>query len=113
FVHVGLLHIAVNAFALGSIGPLAEGLWGRWRFLLVYFGGGLAGAGAAMAVKPDVALAGASAAVWGVLASVVAWLALFASHFPADLVAELGRRLAVAIGVNVLVSLAPGVSWEA
>jgi membrane associated rhomboid family serine protease len=65
-----------------------------------------------MAVRPDAALAGASGAVWGVLASVVAWFILFGSHFPEEHVAELGRRLGFAVVVNVLVSLAPGVSWE-
>jgi len=113
FVHIGLLHIAVNLYALASIGPLAEGLWGRWRFLLVFFGAGLAGAAGAMAVRPDVALAGASAAVWGVLASVAAWLVLFGNHFPPENVAELARRLGYAVAVNALISLAPGVSWEA
>ncbi|HEY2784129.1 MAG TPA: rhomboid family intramembrane serine protease, partial [Fimbriiglobus sp.] len=63
FVHIGLLHIAVNLFALLSIGPVAEGLWGRWRFALVFFGSGFAGACVAMAVRPDSALAGASGAV--------------------------------------------------
>ncbi len=113
FVHIGLIHIAVNLYALISIGPVAEGLWGRWRFLFVFFGGGLAGAGLAMAIRPESALAGASGAVWGVLASVVAWLALFASHFPPDLVTDLARRLGIALGINALISFAPGVSWEA
>jgi membrane associated rhomboid family serine protease len=113
FVHIGLLHFAVNVFALVAVGPVAEGLWGRWRFLLVFFGGGIAGATVAMAVRPDAVLAGASGAVWGVLASVVAWLALFARHFPPDLVAELARRLGLSLAVNALISFAPGVSWEA
>jgi membrane associated rhomboid family serine protease len=113
FVHIGLLHFAVNLFALVAVGPVAEGLWGRWRFLLVFFGGGIAGAAVAMAVRPDAILAGASGAVWGVLASVVAWLALFARHFPPDLVAELARRLGLSLAVNALISFAPGVSWEA
>lgn len=113
FVHIGLVHIAVNLFALLSVGPRAEALWGRWRFLLIYFGGGLAGAVVAMASRPDTALAGASGAVWAVLASVVAWLTVFGSHFPPELLADLGRRLGIAVAVNVLISLAPGVSWEA
>ena len=59
-VHVGGLHLAVNMFALESIGSVAEGLWGRWRFAGLYLLAGLGGACCAMALQPIPGMAGAS-----------------------------------------------------
>lgn len=112
FVHVGVLHLLVNLFALGMMGPLAELLWGRKRLLVIYALSGLAGSCLAMAHRPDVLLAGASGAIWGVLASLLAWLLLFRSHLPPDVAADWARRLGVVFVLNAGVSLLPGVSWE-
>ena len=119
FVHVGLLHLFVNMFALGMTGSLAEVLWGRRRLALIYALSGLAGNCLAMGLHPEtetghpVLLAGASGAVWGLLASVVAWLLLFREHLPPALVADWSRRLSLMVVLNVGLSLIPGISWEA
>ena len=65
FVHAGGLHILLNAVALGSLGPVAEGMWGRWRFAIIYGGSGLVGACFAMLLRPEGTLAGASGAICG------------------------------------------------
>lgn len=111
-VHVGGLHLAVNMFALASIGSVAEGLWGRWRFAGLYLLAGLAGACCAMALQPMALTAGASGAVWGVMMAVVAWLVRYREHLPPEDVASWLRRLALVIGVNALVSFVPGISWQ-
>jgi membrane associated rhomboid family serine protease len=112
FVHVGGLHLVVNMFALASIGPVAEGLWGRWRFAGLYLLAGLAGACLAVALQPAAGLAGASGAIWGVMLAVVTWLVRYREHLSGEVVAAWLRRLAVVIGINALVSLAPGISWQ-
>jgi membrane associated rhomboid family serine protease len=119
FVHVGVLHLLGNMFALGMMGPLAELLWGRGRMLVIYAVSGLAGSCLAMAVHPlgetgaPVLLAGASGAIWGVLGSLVAWVLLFRPYLPAEVAADLSRRLMVVVVLNVGVSLLPDISWEA
>jgi membrane associated rhomboid family serine protease len=113
FVHAGGVHLVLNLYALGVIGPVAEGLWGRWRFALIYAWAGLAGNCLAMAVHPDVLVAGASGAVWGVMAAVGAWVALHREHLPPELVLGWARTLWVVLLVNIVVSFAPRVSWEA
>jgi rhomboid protease GluP len=42
FLHIGLLHLVSNSYALTMVGPLAERLFGSARFALIYL---LAGAG--------------------------------------------------------------------
>jgi len=43
FLHFGLLHIAINLWALWDGGQLAERMYGPARFALIYFASGLFG----------------------------------------------------------------------
>lgn len=120
FVHVGVLHLAVNMFSLGSVGPVAEWVWGRRRVFVVYILSGLAGSCLAMSlhpVNPDTGapliLAGASGAIWGVATSLLAWLLLRRHILGPEVASQWARRLAPAFFLNVAVSFLPGISWEA
>ncbi len=113
FVHIGLLHLLGNMFALAMMGPLAELVWGRMRLVIIYFVSGLAGSALAMAIHPNSLLAGASGAIWGIQMSLFAWLFTFRRHLPPDLAADWFRRLGVVFVLNAGVSFLPGVSWEA
>lgn len=120
FVHVGLVHLIVNLFALGTAGPVVELVWGRWRLFVIYVLSGLAGSCLAMTLRPIsadtgavVVLAGASGAIWGVMTSLLAWLLLFRKSLRPDVASFWFRRLIPALVLNAGVSLLPGVSWEA
>ena len=112
FVHVGLLHLVGNLFALALLGPVAEGLWGRWRFALLFLLTGLAATCTAAALNPTVLVAGATGSIWGVQIAVITWLIRYREHLPASSIAEWTRRLIMVLGVNVVISLTPGVCWE-
>lgn len=43
FIHIGLLHLASNSYALVVIGPLVERLYGSARFALIYLLSGVGG----------------------------------------------------------------------
>ena len=43
FIHIGLIHLFFNSYALMFIGPLLEDLLGRERFLVIYISTGAAG----------------------------------------------------------------------
>jgi len=66
FVHIGLLHIALNMYCLWSLGPLAERLFGPWKFLLLYLLSGVGGNIASVALHPTIVAAGASGAIFGI-----------------------------------------------
>jgi membrane associated rhomboid family serine protease len=76
FLHGGLFHVASNMLYLWIFGDNVEDTLGRGRFLLLYFGSGVAAALAQTVVNPtsSVPMIGASGAVSGVLG---AYLALF------------------------------------
>lgn len=68
FLHGNLFHLMVNMVALWFTGPLLEELLGGWRYLLLYFGGILAGGALQTAASPgSVDLVGASGAVCALL----------------------------------------------
>ncbi|MBA4064589.1 MAG: hypothetical protein C0501_12925 [Isosphaera sp.] len=112
FVHFGGVHLLANLFALAMMGPLAELLWGRKRLAVIYAVSGLGGACLAMANRPEVLLAGASGAIWGVLTSLLAWVLLFRNRLPEDTARDWSRRLWVVLLLNAGLSFLPGLSWE-
>jgi len=72
-LHGGLLHWAFNSWALWAFGPTLEGLLGRARFLALYVGAGLVGAGASFAFNQTTLGVGASGAIFGLLGALVAY----------------------------------------
>jgi rhomboid protease GluP len=73
FLHGGLVHLALNGWALFQLGALLETLMGSSRMLLVYFVTGIAGslASATFTQQPSV---GASGAIFGLLGALIAYL---------------------------------------
>jgi rhomboid protease GluP len=77
FLHLGLLHLAVNCWALYQLGSLLEGL-GSARLALVFLVSGLAGSLASVVFTlagTNGVSAGASGAIFGILGALIAFLA--------------------------------------
>jgi membrane associated rhomboid family serine protease len=113
FVHFGLIHLAMNMYALWVLGPMLERMWGRWRFLLLYLVSGLGGSCAVVVTNPGVLLAGASGALCGILASMATWVFLNRPYLPAGMAADWMRRILTNAILIVFISLIPGVSGAA
>ena len=86
FVHLNLLHLLVNLWALWNVGRLAERLYGSAVFVFLYFASGLLGSLASIAWEPANASAGASGAIFGILGSHLAFLAHRESGIPRQVV---------------------------
>ncbi len=67
FLHFGILHIAMNMFALYQLGLLLEPALGRLRFGALYIAGLLAGSAGAIIASPFARTGGASGAIFGLL----------------------------------------------
>ena len=105
FLHFGPVHLLFNMLALWIIGRDVEVVLGRGRFLAVYLLGVLGGAAAAMLFSaPDIQLAGASGAVFGLMGALVVLLRRMRA--PAGQVFGL-------IAVNIAISFLPGISLTA
>jgi membrane associated rhomboid family serine protease len=116
FVHIGWIHLAINLISLALVGPMLERMWGHVRFLLLYLIAGLGGSciGLIEAVEKgaqQAMLAGASGAIWGILASVAIWLVLNRRALPRAIGRSLVANLVFVAGLNVaLTFLIPQIS---
>ena len=66
FLHWGVLHLAMNMLGLWDGGRLMEAALGRGRFLLLYFGAGVAASLTSVLWHANTLSVGASGAVFGV-----------------------------------------------
>jgi len=71
FVHIGLLHLAMNMYSLYVLGPLLEQRLGPVRFGLAYMASLVGGSLGALILEPRVAVMGASGAIFGLLGLLV------------------------------------------
>ncbi|MGB9105081.1 MAG: rhomboid family intramembrane serine protease [Terriglobales bacterium] len=76
FVHIGLVHLALNMWCLWQLGLLAEYLYGPKTFLALYMMSGLAASIVSLARNPLVVSAGASGAIFGIAGALIATLYL-------------------------------------
>ncbi|MGH2831003.1 MAG: rhomboid family intramembrane serine protease [Actinomycetota bacterium] len=103
FVHIGLLHLLFNMFALISFGPAIENRYGKLRFLGLYLTSGLLGAAASLTFNEGIGVAaGASGGVFGILG---AWIAFFVRHRNLAGSREQLRSLLFLVGINLVIGL--------
>lgn len=70
FLHFGLTHLVMNMLSLFILGPLVERLFGKVRFLLIYFMSGIYGVFASFVFSEGVS-AGASGAIFGLFGALL------------------------------------------
>jgi membrane associated rhomboid family serine protease len=74
FLHIGVLHLAFNCYALWLFGNAIEHELGRLRFLLIYFTTGIFASAASYAFgTPGAVGAGASGAIFGLFGAFLAY----------------------------------------
>jgi rhomboid protease GluP len=106
FLHIGLMHIAFNLYALYIVGTEVEMFYGPWRFLVIYLLSALSGAIASYAFTYGVS-AGASTAVFGLVGTLFAFFTRNRAVF-----GEMSRtrltNLIVVIVINIFYGLSAG-----
>ncbi|MBX9690500.1 MAG: tetratricopeptide repeat protein [Candidatus Obscuribacterales bacterium] len=74
FIHAGILHLALNMYALWTFGPAVSELYGNKRFLLIYLVSGIAGNLSSTLWNPAQISVGASGALLGLAGAMLATL---------------------------------------
>jgi rhomboid protease GluP len=103
FVHFGILHLALNMFALWNAGALVERIFGPLAFGALYLAAGLIGSVASLAVHPQVVSAGASGAVFGVYGALAAFLLRQRGVIPMPVLTTLRGAALSFIGYNIII----------
>jgi len=99
FLNFGMLHLLVNLWGLGTFGPLAERLFGKWTYLLIYLSAGLVAGVASLAARPDVNLAGPSAAIMGVIGALLAVALRGRRSYPMSILRSIRKPALVFTGI--------------
>lgn len=74
FLHLNLVHIFFNGWALWNAGRLTERLYGSWTFLAIYLATGILSSLASTVWNPALMSVGASGAIFGVLGALLVYV---------------------------------------
>jgi membrane associated rhomboid family serine protease len=110
FLHLGILHIGLNMYALYVLGPLLEAMWGSGRLLLLYFVSAITASSLVIWTGSNVV--GASGAICGLLGSLGVWVMLNRDHLPPELAAGLSRMVMINLVILAFISFMSGISWQ-
>lgn len=103
FVHIGILHLFMNMYALVYIGVLLEPLLGRTKFAVAYLLTGLAASTASIWWNDNILSAGASGAIFGMYG-------VFLALLTTNLIEKNARKpLLTSIGVFIIFNLMNGI----
>lgn len=103
FLHIGVIHLLFNLYALNALGPLVESYFGHARFTAIYLIGGLFGSLASYAFSPAPS-AGASGAVFALAGSITVYFLRYRENYGARGRAILNNMFLV-IGINLVFGL--------
>jgi len=111
FLHLGLLHIAFNMYALWLFGPIIEQMYGHVEFAVIYLLCALGGNVLTILVAPNVPALGASGAIFGLFG-----LAFIVSRRRHLLLGPQARAMLSRVGsllvLNLIITFTlPFISW--
>ena len=101
FLHFGIVHIGMNMYVLYLIGPFIETVFGRVRYLLLYFIAGLAGSIVSVWVHPTAVSAGASGAIFGLYGAVFGFLLIKRRSLNPAAMKSIGKSAGIFILYNI------------
>ena len=103
FIHIGVLHLVLNSYALSIVGQQVERLYGTARFATLYVLMGVSGVAGSYLFSPNALSAGASGAIFGLFGV----LLIFAIRHRHTVPRFLGRAIRVGIlpviGINLII----------
>lgn len=104
FLHIGLLHLALNNYALWIVGQELEKLYGSARFAVIYTLTGLTGSIASYFYYPESVSAGASGALFGLFGALAAFAFKPHPDVPDQFRRAIIRRVIPVIVLNLVLS---------
>jgi membrane associated rhomboid family serine protease len=113
FLHVNVVHLALNMWALAVFGWLLDTMLGPRRFIVLYGLSALGGGLASSLVHAQILSAGASGAVWGLMTAQIALIVRLKREHGPGAVPVPTSTLMKPLVINFLFSLLPFVDLSA
>lgn len=114
FLHVGVLHIAMNMWGLWNIGAFIERALGTTTFLVIYLLSGWTGSVVSVLMKPMTVSAGASGAIFGVFGVMLAFVLRPRRSVPVAALRALRSSTFFFLAINLWLGLkTPGIDLAA
>jgi len=104
FIHIGIIHIAVNMYILWGVGKFTERLFGNFGFLVLYLLAGIGGSLTSVWWKPFTVSAGASGAVFGVYGGLLGYLLLQRHTVPGKNLSTMAKSAGTFLVYNLIYS---------
>lgn len=110
FLHIGIIHLLCNMYALYIVGKEVENLFGKLKYLIIFIISGLCGSILSLAFNYNTISAGASGAIFGLLGA----LLYFGYYYRTYLGANLKKSVIEVILLNLFIGfMIPGISNSA
>src|SRR6059036_1458201 len=103
FIHIGLLHLFFNSYALWIVGPQVEKLYGGARFVILYVVTGIAGVYASYFYHPNTISAGASGAIFGLFGVLLVFGLRYRNSIPSAFKRAVGTGVLPVIVLNLII----------
>ncbi len=113
FVHIGIIHIALNMWCLWSLGRIAEAVYDHWTFGAVYLITGVSASVASLVWSLGRVSAGASGAIFGIAGALIASFYLGEFSMPKAAVSGLLRSVLTFAGYNLVIGAMLGITDNA
>lgn len=101
FLHGGFIHLAVNMYALNALGPLVEKVYGRVKFLIIYFVAAFVSSIFSFSFSESISV-GASGAIFGLLGATL----IFAYKMRNKIGTKMVANILSVIALNAFLGLA-------
>lgn len=104
FLHNGMVHLCLNAYALYLFGRFVEQMYGPWRFFSIYMFAGIVGsiASALMGDQQHLSV-GASGAIFGLLGAAFIGLQRLRGRVPEEWRKQLSYNLLVILAIQIFI----------
>lgn len=103
FIHIGLLHLLFNSYALWIVGPQVERLYGSESFVVLYVLTGIAGVAGSYFYHPYSISAGASGAIFGLFGVLLVFGFRYRHAIPPDFKRAVGTGVLPVIVINLII----------
>jgi rhomboid protease GluP len=104
FLHIGIIHLLFNSYALSQIGPLVEEIYGEQKFIFIYVLTGILSCVGSYYF--GIGGAGASGALFGLMGI----LAVYGYRLGGQQGKAIMRSMLTWAGINILIGFAPGIN---